>query len=443
MESLHEEIFFGVGHFFDLLGRFTRGTFRATSFGSLSYRGRVVPIMRPKSDGKPGRAKITLTGFGSPRPGVVIDYRERNGREGHARLDIPRWLWSVPRPSRPGSATVKTESSGSISGSKSTPRPTSAKSSSEPPNQMHRIDRGRRSQGQGYFTAPNPPDGAIITYYVNPKVMADSEASTNGALSESGPPRVQVDILDAEGNLLRRLEPRQAEEGTGVQRLVWDLRHSLYFEPSEEEAYSFVTGDLLGAFVLPGSYRARLKVGDVERSTSIDVEDDPLIAISNEDRRAWHDTLLALDGMFATVKAVLSTAEESKDRLGEIQALLQDRFQPDESLAQQVASIDEALKEVLIAMRGKGERSRAEQPGAPPLAEGVRQLGANIEIATARPTEQQSRLTREVHDKLSRQVETLNGLLAGPVADLYRKLDDDGLRWSAGRPIPLPAEPPR
>ena len=312
-----------------------------------------------------------------------------------------------------------------------------------PATQMHRIDRGRRSQGQSYFTAPNPPDGAIITYYVNPKVMADSEASTNGALSESGPPRVQVDILDAEGNLLRRLEPRQAEEGTGVQRLVWDLRHSLYFEPSEEEAYSFVTGDLLGAFVLPGSYRARLKVGDVERSTSIDVEGDPLIAISNEDRRAWHDTLLALDGMFATVKAVLSTAEESKDRLGEIQALLQDRSQPDESLAQQVASIDEALKEVLIAMRGKGERSRAEQPGAPPLAEGVRQLYANIEIATARPTEQQSRLTREVHDKLSRQVETLNGLLAGPVADLYRKLDDDGLRWSAGRPIPLPTEPPR
>ena len=97
MESLHEEIFFGVGHFFDLLGRFTRGTFRATSFGSLSYRGRVVPIMRPKSDGKPGRAKITLTGFGSPRPGVVIDYRERNGREGHARLDIPKVALERPQ----------------------------------------------------------------------------------------------------------------------------------------------------------------------------------------------------------------------------------------------------------------------------------------------------------------------------------------------------------
>ena len=97
MESLHEEVYFSVQHFFDLLGRLTRGTFRSTSFGSLSYPGRVVPIMRPKSDGKPGRAKITLTGFGSPRPAVVIDYRERNGRKGRARLDVPKVALERPQ----------------------------------------------------------------------------------------------------------------------------------------------------------------------------------------------------------------------------------------------------------------------------------------------------------------------------------------------------------
>ncbi len=312
-----------------------------------------------------------------------------------------------------------------------------------PTTQMHRIDRGRGSQGQRYFTAKNPPDGAIITYYVNPKTMADTDTSTNGALSESHSPNVQVDIVDAEGNLVRRLEPRQGEEGTGVQRLVWDLRHALSFEPSEEEAFSFFTGNLRGAFVLPGSYRARLKVGEVERSTSITVEGDPLIAISDADRRAWHDTLLTLDGLFATVKAVLATAETSKERLSDIESLLQDRSQPDSSLEEQVATTQEALEEVLIAIRGEGERSRAEQPGAPPLAEGVRQLYANIEIATARPTEEQRRLTQEAHDKLSREVEKLNDLLAGPLPDLYQKLDAAGLRWTAGRSIRLPTAPPR
>ena len=51
MEALHEEIYFNTLHFFDVMGRFTRGA-------GLAYPGRVIPLMHPKADGKPGRAKI-------------------------------------------------------------------------------------------------------------------------------------------------------------------------------------------------------------------------------------------------------------------------------------------------------------------------------------------------------------------------------------------------
>ena len=47
-------------------------------------------MMHPKADGKPGRAKISVTGFDAPRPSVVVEYVERNGRSGVARLDIPK-----------------------------------------------------------------------------------------------------------------------------------------------------------------------------------------------------------------------------------------------------------------------------------------------------------------------------------------------------------------
>ena len=46
--------------------------------------------MHPKADGKPGRAKISITGFDASRPSVVVEYTERNGRSGVARLDIPK-----------------------------------------------------------------------------------------------------------------------------------------------------------------------------------------------------------------------------------------------------------------------------------------------------------------------------------------------------------------
>ncbi len=83
MEALHEEIYFNTIHFFDVMGRFTRGA-------GLAYPGRIIPIMHPKADGKPGRAKITVTGFDAAHPSVVVEYTERNGRAGVVRLDVPK-----------------------------------------------------------------------------------------------------------------------------------------------------------------------------------------------------------------------------------------------------------------------------------------------------------------------------------------------------------------
>jgi hypothetical protein len=83
MEALHEEIYFNTLHFFDVMGRFTRGA-------GLAYPGRVIPVMHPKADGRPGRAKISVTGFDAARPSVVVEYTERNGRTGVVRLDIPK-----------------------------------------------------------------------------------------------------------------------------------------------------------------------------------------------------------------------------------------------------------------------------------------------------------------------------------------------------------------
>ena len=89
MEAIHEEIYFNTLHFFDVMGRFTRGT-------ALAYPGRVIPRMHPKSDGKGGHATITVTGFDAPRPSVVVEYVEQDGRRGEVRLDIPRL--AVERP---------------------------------------------------------------------------------------------------------------------------------------------------------------------------------------------------------------------------------------------------------------------------------------------------------------------------------------------------------
>jgi hypothetical protein len=90
MDALHEDIYFTTLMFYRLLGRNARG-------GELTYPGRVIPVMEPKADGKPGSARIRFTGFATSRPAVVIDYETPNGTKGKLRLDIPKIEMARPQ----------------------------------------------------------------------------------------------------------------------------------------------------------------------------------------------------------------------------------------------------------------------------------------------------------------------------------------------------------
>ncbi len=83
MEALHEDVYFATLHFFDVMGRFARGT-------ALDYPGHIVPIMRQAPDGTSGRATIRVTGFTAPRPMIELRYRRQDGTEGREALDIPK-----------------------------------------------------------------------------------------------------------------------------------------------------------------------------------------------------------------------------------------------------------------------------------------------------------------------------------------------------------------
>jgi hypothetical protein len=89
MDALHEEIYFGTLVFFDVLGRNSRGQ-------ALTFPGRVIPVMSPRSDGGPARATVRLTGFATSRPAVVVEYRDTTGATGEVRLDIPKTTLARP-----------------------------------------------------------------------------------------------------------------------------------------------------------------------------------------------------------------------------------------------------------------------------------------------------------------------------------------------------------
>jgi len=82
MEALHEEIYFGTLHFFDLLGRIASGS-------PLAYPGRVIPIVESLDDGSAGRVEFVLSGFRSPVPRVEVSYASKAGQRASMRRDLP------------------------------------------------------------------------------------------------------------------------------------------------------------------------------------------------------------------------------------------------------------------------------------------------------------------------------------------------------------------
>lgn len=92
-EALHEDIYFVTHTFLRLIGRNSLGS-------ELTYAGRVIPDMRPKTDGTPGTASIRLTGFRTSRPAVVVDYETEAGAIGTIRRNLPKVEVERPRARR-------------------------------------------------------------------------------------------------------------------------------------------------------------------------------------------------------------------------------------------------------------------------------------------------------------------------------------------------------
>jgi photosystem II stability/assembly factor-like uncharacterized protein len=291
--------------------------------------------------------------------------------------------------------------------------------------QLSRFNRGRSSLGHARFAAPNPPEGALIDYWIGPD--APRPGRTEGAVSAIG-----IDILDDSGNVVRRLDPPTGADQPGIHRLVWDMRHPPAQLPNLDGGVDTVPS---GPWVLPGDYRVRMRRGDQEQVSRFRIEGDPAVDIDVADRAARHDTRVVLHEMIGVSHAVVTTVRQLRSQLEQVRELVESRLDPDQAIGTRLQDVGAELQRILDTMTGTDDGGGATAPGAPPLARQIRQLYSAIGASTALPTAEQTRLTERSRDLLAVQVDAVNTLLDGDMARLRRRLDDAGIPWTPGRPI--------
>ncbi len=202
--------------------------------------------------------------------------------------------------------------------------------------------------------APNPPDGAVLDYY----------------LKDAASDPVTLDIVDASGKTVRHFSsadkhtppdpseidamaewfpsPTPLSATAGMHRFVWDLRY-----PAAEQLGGFGGG----VWVLPGRYTATLTAGGKTYSQPLMVVNDPRVKASASDLAAQQDLALRIQAERLKLAAV------SHEVRGVLKQLEADEAKAPADLAVRLKAFEE---EITAATEMRAVPAGYGQPGGAP-----------------------------------------------------------------------------
>jgi photosystem II stability/assembly factor-like uncharacterized protein len=124
----------------------------------------------------------------------------------------------------------------------------------------------------GGYVAPNPPSGAVLTYYLPSEIKVTPEDRKKGQTP------VKIVISDSSGQVIRTM---YGPSKFGVNRVSWNLRYDgpkkLTFlppPPAEREEEEFFFDPNSGPAALPGTYKVAITVSGKTETQEVQVESD-------------------------------------------------------------------------------------------------------------------------------------------------------------------------
>lgn len=249
--------------------------------------------------------------------------------------------------------------------------------------------------GDKLFQGPNPPYGALITYYFKEKPAENMNA--------------KLEILDGSGKVVRKLKKFPLEPG--LNRTAWDLREEAPRQRSEREtAEDFFTRGPRGPLVLPGHYMARLSLGDKTYEKSMEVRLDPTLNVAAEALKSQYELTARIVEMQSIVNDGLRFLDDVKGQLEERKKTL--TAQEKEGTEEVLKALDSHIKQVETVQNVLTRPAdRASWSEGARLVERLDSLFGNIDGVNAAPTKAQisyfSELTNEFLSAMARVNEYL------------------------------------
>jgi photosystem II stability/assembly factor-like uncharacterized protein len=282
----------------------------------------------------------------------------------------------------------------------------------------------------GRFAAANPPNGAVIRYYLGralgPAVVTDDVEVSGPNARESSPQQeaehgAKISILDAGGEVVRELD---GPGGAGIQQVVWDFRREAPPQPEGgQRAGGGFGGTPRGPLVAPGTYTVRLEAAGETATTDLVVRLDPRVEISRPDLMARQEALAGLADLSRAIGDANRAMRTLNQQVTAIRNQLRDHKDAPDDLVRDVDSLEQRLEELGQEISTAGRDTR---------------LSGAIEGATAPPTEDQLWQIERAWERVPALVERLNEIITITMPAINHRLDDAGIRPDPGEPIVIP-----
>ncbi len=284
-----------------------------------------------------------------------------------------------------------------------------------------------RMRGPGFVLPPgvpvgqNPPNGAVIYYYLKSKPEGE----------------VKLEFLDAEGKeirsfILSRPEPEQPspfaffappqqQEGSaidpGMHQFVWDLRAKA---PSNVPGAVAWGGPPRGPRALPGNYQVRLTVAGKSQTVPLELKLDPRLSTSQADLEKQLDLLKQIAERITQTHDTVNQIRDVRTQLRELEKRLakDDKARPILAAGRELDKKMTPIEEELIQTKSRAPQDPLNYPVK--LNNKLTTLFGVVESADAAPTKQSYDVFHVLSEKLDKQLAAWKEIQAKELAEFNR-----------------------
>jgi len=311
--------------------------------------------------------------------------------------------------------------------------------------------------GDAFFVAPNPPFGAVFTYYLKDslKTRKKLRGEIEKRLDKQGKaipfpgwdalrkeereeePAVILTVKDADGHVVRRITGPTTR---GFHRAAWDLRYPPVVPTKLKEPKDLDPWDRppKGPLVVPGTFSVGIAkrldgvLTPMGKPQTFAVESLGLASLPAKDR----EELLAFQEkagkLQRAMKGAEAAAKEAANRLKHIKKALLDTPNADPRLGDIARALEKQLLDIQMELGGDPTIKKRYEPQAPSL---IKRVSAQLS-STSAVTTTNKRNYKIAAAGFERLLEKLRQLIEVDLKKLEEKLEAAGAPWTPGRGVP-------